>query len=42
MQDSGAGAHVASADIAEALDEMLFPGGKLNVALLGGAMAISA
>jgi hypothetical protein len=31
------GASVESADISEALDDMLFAGGKLNVKLLGGA-----
>jgi ATP-dependent 26S proteasome regulatory subunit len=31
------GATVESADISEALDDMLFTGGKLNVKLLGGA-----
>jgi len=31
------GASVESADIGEALDDMLFAGGKLNVKLLGGA-----
>ena len=40
--ERGAGAHVTSADITEALDDMLFSGGKLNIALLGGAMAIDA
>jgi ATP-dependent 26S proteasome regulatory subunit len=32
---------VASEDIAEALDDMLFTGGKLNVKLLGGTMVES-
>jgi hypothetical protein len=36
------GATVESADIGEALDDMLFTGGKLNVKLLGGAHGISA
>lgn len=40
--ERGAGAHVRSADITEALDDMLFSGGKLNIALLDGAMAIDA
>jgi hypothetical protein len=31
------GASVESGDIGEALDDMLFAGGKLNVKLLGGA-----
>ncbi len=31
------GTSVESADIGEALDDMLFAGGKLNVKLLGGA-----
>jgi len=31
------GAAVESRDIGEALDDMLFAGGKLNVKLLGGA-----
>jgi ATP-dependent 26S proteasome regulatory subunit len=31
------GASVESSDISEALDDMLFAGGKLNVKLLGGA-----
>ena len=31
------GATVESGDIGEALDDMLFAGGKLNVRLLGGA-----
>ena len=31
------GTTVESADISEALDDMLFTGGKLNVKLLGGA-----
>ena len=30
-----------SADIAEALDDMLFTGGKLNVKLLGGAQEMA-
>jgi ATP-dependent Clp protease adapter protein ClpS len=36
----GSGATVESADISEALDDMLFTGGKLNVKLLGGAHEI--
>jgi len=35
------GATVQSADISEALDDMLFTGGKLNVKLLGGAREMS-
>jgi ATP-dependent 26S proteasome regulatory subunit len=35
------GATVQSADISEALDDMLFTGGKLNVKLLGGARQMS-
>jgi ATP-dependent 26S proteasome regulatory subunit len=35
------GATVQSADISEALDDMLFTGGKLNVKLLGGARQTS-
>jgi hypothetical protein len=31
------GSSVESGDISEALDDMLFAGGKLNVKLLGGA-----
>jgi hypothetical protein len=31
------GASPSDANLAEALDDMLFSGGKLNVALLGGA-----
>jgi len=34
------GTSVGSADISEALDDMLFAGGKLNVKLLGGAREI--
>jgi ATP-dependent 26S proteasome regulatory subunit len=34
------GTNVGSADISEALDDMLFAGGKLNVKLLGGAREI--
>jgi ATP-dependent Clp protease adapter protein ClpS len=34
------GATIESADISEALDDMLFTGGKLNVKLLGGAREI--
>jgi hypothetical protein len=34
-----AGNSVTSADIDEALDDMLFGGGRLNVKLLGGAEA---
>jgi len=33
----GDGGTVSSADLAEALDDMLFTGGRLNVRLLGGA-----
>jgi ATP-dependent Clp protease adapter protein ClpS len=33
----GGGPEITPADIVEALDEMLFTGGKLNLALLGGA-----
>jgi hypothetical protein len=36
--DRDGGAKVRSADISEALDDMLFTGGKLNVKLLGGAL----
>jgi ATP-dependent Clp protease adapter protein ClpS len=36
------GQSVASADIDEALDDMLFTGGRLNVKLLGGAQAMAA
>ena len=35
------GATVQSADISEALDDMLFAGGKLNVRLLGGAQEMA-
>jgi ATP-dependent 26S proteasome regulatory subunit len=35
-------ATVASADISEALDDMLFTGGRLNVKLLGGAQQMAA
>jgi ATP-dependent Clp protease adapter protein ClpS len=35
------GASVESADISEALDDMLFAGGKLNVKLLGGAQQMA-
>ena len=35
------GATVGSADISEALDDMLFAGGKLNVKLLGGAQEMA-
>jgi ATP-dependent 26S proteasome regulatory subunit len=35
--ERGAGEAVAMADLAEALDDMLFTGGKLNIKLLGGA-----
>jgi ATP-dependent 26S proteasome regulatory subunit len=35
------GATVQSADISEALDDMLFTGGRLNVKLLGGARETS-
>ncbi len=31
------GATITSADLSEALDDMLFTGGKLNISLLGGA-----
>jgi hypothetical protein len=34
------GATVEPADISEALDDMLFAGGKLNVKLLGGAREV--
>jgi hypothetical protein len=34
------GTSVESGDISEALDDMLFAGGKLNVKLLGGAQAM--
>jgi hypothetical protein len=34
------GTTVESDDISEALDDMLFAGGKLNVKLLGGAQAM--
>jgi hypothetical protein len=36
------GATVESGDISEALDDMLFAGGKLNVKLLGGAQEMVA
>jgi ATP-dependent 26S proteasome regulatory subunit len=36
------GRTVATADIDEALDDMLFAGGRLNMALLGGAQAMAA
>jgi len=35
------GATVESADISEALDDMLFTGGKLNIKLLGGALELA-
>ena len=35
------GTTVESADISEALDDMLFTGGRLNVKLLGGARQMS-
>ena len=35
------GASVVSGDIAEALDDMLFAGGRLNVKLLGGAQEMA-
>jgi len=35
------GATVQSADVSEALDDMLFTGGRLNVKLLGGARQTS-
>ena len=35
------GASVESGDIAEALDDMLFAGGRLNVKLLGGAQEMA-
>jgi ATP-dependent 26S proteasome regulatory subunit len=35
------GTTVASADLSEALDDMLFTGGKLNVKLLGGAQQMA-
>lgn len=38
----GGGARVTEADIAEALDDMLFTGGRLNVRLLGGATTMAA
>jgi ATP-dependent 26S proteasome regulatory subunit len=37
----GDGGMVTSADLAEALDDMLFTGGRLNVRLLGGADRVS-
>ena len=37
----GDGGRVTSADLAEALDDMLFTGGRLNVKLLGGADGVS-
>jgi len=36
------GASIASGDIGEALDDMLFAGGKLNVRLLGGTQRTQA
>jgi hypothetical protein len=36
------GITVETADIGEALDDMLFAGGKLNVKLLGGAQEMAA
>ena len=36
------GASIASRDIGEALDDMLFAGGKLNVRLLGGTRPMQA
>ena len=36
------GAAIVSSDITEALDDMLFAGGKLNVQLLGGAQRMRA
>jgi hypothetical protein len=36
------GNSVTSADIDEALDDMLFSGGRLNAQLLGGAQAMAA
>jgi ATP-dependent 26S proteasome regulatory subunit len=35
------GATVESGDIGEALDDMLFTGGKLNIKLLGGALELA-
>jgi hypothetical protein len=35
------GTAVESRDIGEALDDMLFTGGKLNVKLLGGALELA-
>ena len=35
------GSTVGSEDISEALDDMLFAGGKLNVKLLGGAQEVA-
>ena len=35
------GTDVQSRDIAEALDDMLFTGGKLNIKLLGGALELA-
>ena len=37
----GGGAAVESRDIGEALDDMLFTGGKLNIKLLGGALELA-
>ena len=37
----GGGTDVQSRDIAEALDDMLFTGGKLNIKLLGGALELA-
>ena len=34
------GTSVESGDISEALDDMLFAGGKLNIKLLGGAQGM--
>ena len=36
------GMTVETGDISEALDDMLFAGGKLNVKLLGGALEMAA
>ena len=38
----GGGSSVETRDIGEALDDMLFAGGKLNVRLLGGAQELVA
>ena len=36
-----AGASIDSSDISEAIDDMLFAGGRLNVRLLGGAQQMA-